>query len=224
MTGSSAKRSFPYILPFGVFAALLVLSPALRLPTLLDQSMRVAIMLPLLWFVARPAIDLHIQSWLGSLGIGLLIFAIWIAPDTFFPQYRHHWLFENRITGIVVATLSETSRRQPLVLAMRTLRAVLIVPIVEELFWRGWLMRWLIAPDFSKIRLGTYTAASFWLVAFLFAVEHGPYWDVGLLAGILFNAWMIRIKSLGDLILTHAVANGALSAYVIAAGKWEYWQ
>src|SRR5262249_2958695 len=108
--------------------------------------------------------------------------------------------------------------------ALRTLRAVLIVPIVEELFWRAWLMRWLIEPDFSKVPLGAYTAASFWPVAFLFAVEHGPYWDVGLLAGILFNAWMIRIRSLGDLILTHAIANSALSVYVITAGKWEYWQ
>ena len=60
-------------------------------------------------------------------------------------------------------------------------------------------------------------------MALLFAAEHGPYWDVGLAAGVIFNLWMVRTKSLGDLILAHAVSNACLGAYVIAAGKWEYW-
>ena len=64
---------------------------------------------------------------------------------------------------------------------------------------------------------------AFWVVALLFASEHGSYWDVGLLTGIIYNAWAVRSKSLGDLILTHAVTNACLCAYVIAAGKWEYW-
>jgi CAAX prenyl protease-like protein len=109
------------------------------------------------------------------------------------------------------------------VLTLRMIRAVLIVPIVEELFWRAWMMRWIIDADFEKIPLGKYTAQSFWIVAALFASEHGPYWDVGLAAGIIYNWWMVRSRSLGDLILAHAVTNFALSAYVIAAGKWEYW-
>lgn len=65
--------------------------------------------------------------------------------------------------------------------------------------------------------------SAFWIVALLFASEHGSYWDVGLATGIIYNAWMVRTKSLGDLILTHAVTNLCLSLYVIAAGKWEYW-
>ncbi len=60
-------------------------------------------------------------------------------------------------------------------------------------------------------------------MALAFASEHGPYWDVGLLAGILYNWWMLRTKSLGDLICAHAVTNACLSLFVITAGKWEYW-
>jgi hypothetical protein len=84
-------------------------------------------------------------------------------------------------------------------------------------------MRWLIDNDFEKVPLGKYAAMSFWVVAVLFASEHGSYWDVGLAAGIIYNWWMVRTRSLGDLILAHAVTNCALSGYVIAAGKWEYW-
>src|SRR5262249_44277355 len=110
-----------------------------------------------------------------------------------------------------------------LILALRSFRAAAIVPITEELFWRAWLMRWFISPKFSEIPLGTYSAQAFWMVALLFAAEHGPYWEVGLIAGILYNCWMLKTKSVGDLILAHAVTNAALSAYIIAAGKWEYW-
>jgi CAAX prenyl protease-like protein len=103
------------------------------------------------------------------------------------------------------------------------IRAVIIVPIVEELFWRAWMMRWLIDNDFQRVPLGKYAPQAFWIVALLFASEHGSYWDVGLLAGIIYNWWMVRTKSLGDLILAHALTNFILGVYVIAYGKWEYW-
>src|SRR6185369_12039304 len=110
-----------------------------------------------------------------SILLGVAVFALWIAPDLLFPGYRQHWLFENSITGSAKSTLAPDAQMQPAVLILRTLRAVVIVPIVEELFWRGWLMRWLIAADFRRVPLGAYAAFSFWAVVLLFAAEHGPY-------------------------------------------------
>jgi hypothetical protein len=203
--------------------ALLALHSVLPLPELADQILRVAVMSAVLWFVARPVIDLRVRHVAATLGIGVAVFVVWIAPDLLIPGYRHFWLFNNAITGKAATSLSKSSTLNAPVLALRMFRAVVIVPIVEELFWRAWLMRWLIDNDFQKVPLGKYTAQSFWLVAVLFASEHGSYWDVGLAAGIIYNWWMVRTRSLGDLILAHAVTNFALSAYVITAGKWEYW-
>jgi CAAX prenyl protease-like protein len=217
------SASLPYIAPFAVFMGLIALHSIYSLPDLADQILRVTVVSLVLIFVARPVIDLRAPRWPVSLLIGAAVFLIWIAPDLAFPGYRHHLLFENRILGAPTPGLSVTSQTQPAVLALRAVRAVILVPIVEELFWRAWLMRWIIAPDFEKVPLGKYTAMSFWAVALLFASEHGSYWDVGLVAGVIYNAWMVKSKSLGDLILTHAVTNACLSAYVIAAGKWEYW-
>ena len=84
-------------------------------------------------------------------------------------------------------------------------------------------MRWIINTDFRQVPMGTYSAQSFWLTAVLFASEHGPYWEVGLIAGVLYNWWMVRTKSLGDCILAHAITNGLLCGYVLMTGKWEYW-
>jgi uncharacterized protein len=201
---------------------LLALHSVLPLPDLADQILRVTVMSAVLWFIARPVIDLRVRHLWATLAFGALVFVVWIAPDVLFKGYRHFWLFENAVMGKASTSFSSTQLSWP-VLALRMIRAVVIVPIVEELFWRAWLMRWIIDVDFQKIPLGKYTAQSFWIVAALFASEHGPYWDVGLAAGIIYNWWMVRARSLGDLILAHAVTNFILGGYVIAFGKWEYW-
>jgi CAAX prenyl protease-like protein len=206
---------------------LLALHSVWPLADLSDQILRVTVMTAVLWFVLRgpfrPALDLRVRHLAATVAIGVAVFALWIAPDLLIPGYRHFRLFDNAVTGRAATSLSASATIDWPVLALRMIRAVVIVPIVEELFWRAWLMRWLIDSDFQKVPLGKYTAFSFWTVAVLFASEHGPYWDVGLVAGIIYNWWMVRTRSLGDLILAHAVTNFVLSAYVIAAGKWEYW-
>jgi CAAX prenyl protease-like protein len=95
--------------------------------------------------------------------------------------------------------------------------------VIEEMFWRGWLMRWLISPRFEAVPLGAYAPVSFWLTAVLFASEHGPYWDVGLATGVIYNWWMLRTRSLADCILAHAVTNACLCGYIVATHHWEYW-
>ena len=159
-----------------------------------------------------------------SLLIGALTFGLWIGPDLISSNYRHTFLFSNAIVGHVGSSLRAEALRSNSVLFWRTVRASTVVPIAEELFWRAWLMRWLINNDFQKVALGTYAPMAFWVTALLFGAEHGPYWDVGLLTGALWNFWIVRSKSLGDCILIHAVTNLLLSLYVVKYGQWQYWQ
>jgi hypothetical protein len=176
-----------------------------------------------LWVFSRHVIDFQVKRLGGTIFMGISVFLLWIGPDLLFPGYRSHWLFQNALTGQIASSIPHAIREDSMVIVFRTLRAVVLVPIIEELFWRAWLMRWLINPDFSKLPLGAFSASSMILTAVLFASEHGPYWDVGLVTGFLYNWWMVRTKSLGDCILAHAITNGCLSAYVVFAGKWEYW-
>ena len=213
----------PYVLPFAVFLLLLGLQPYNPLPGPVEQVVRVAILAAVVWYFSRPVLDLRLASPLLTVAFGIAVFAAWILPDLLFPGYRGHWLFTNSIAGAVSSSIPPEDLRSPLVLLFRTLRAALLVPIIEELFWRGWLMRWLDNPDFEKVPFGRYAHMAFWISAALFASEHGPYWDVGLMAGAAYNFWAIRTKRLGDCVLAHGVTNLCLSVYTIATGKWEYW-
>lgn len=215
--------SLPYVVPFGVFIALLALRGIVPLPVPAWQALWIGGAGAAILTLARPVLDFRVRRWAATLAVGVAVFALWIAPDVLFPGYRNYWLFTNPLMGSAVSSLPEAERGSTLVVALRASRAVIIVPIVEELFWRGWLPRWLIRPDFAKVALGTYSPRVFWITALLFASEHGVYWDVGLAAGIVYNWWMLRTRSLGDLMLAHAVTNACLSAFVLATGRWEYW-
>jgi len=211
------------VVPFLVFIGFIALQAVAPLPPHVDLPLRVAVIGALLLFFSRPVIQLAPRHLALSLLLGVGVFLVWIGPDLLFPHYRQSWLFNNSLTAASRGPFDTALRQDSFALVFRLLRAILIVPIVEELFWRGWLMRWLIDRDWMKVPLGTYDRSAFWIVAVLFASEHGSYWEVGLIAGIAYNWWMVRTKSLGACILAHAVTNGLLAAYVIGWGQWQYW-
>lgn len=214
--------SLPYVLPFAVFVLFLGIQQFEPISITVEYPLRVLILAAVLLVFSRGAIDLRSRQPLQTILLGALVFVIWVAPDILFPSYRHSEIFQNGILGHIDYSVPEKMAASPVALWSRIIRAVVLVPIIEELFWRAWLMRWIISPRFEQIKLGAYAPAAFWITAALFASEHGSYWDVGLVAGIAYNWWMIRTKSLGDCILAHAVTNGCLCWYVVATHHWEY--
>lgn len=214
--------SWAYVAPFGVFLFWLVIGPQMGLRPEVHYPLRVLASVAALWLWSRKVLNLKVGRIAASVLVGIGVFAIWILPDLLWPGYRNHWLFENALTGRLVSSLSQEQRESAAFLYWRGSSLILVVPVVEELFWRAWLMRYLISRDFEALPLGAYTPQAFWMTAVLFASEHGPYWDVGLAAGVAYNAWMVRTRSLGDCILAHLVTNACLGAYVLATGRWEY--
>ena len=209
----------PYIAPFAAFMVFLGIKSYLPF----EYPLWVIVVGTILILLSRRVVSLRTAQPIPSVLVGILVFVIWIGPDLLWPTYRQHWLFDNAFTGSAQSSLPAQARTDFVFLFFRVLGTAVLVPIIEELFWRGWLMRYLISPKFEGVRLGAYSALSFWLTAILFASEHGSYWEVGLLAGIVYNGWMIRTKSLGDCILAHGVTNACLAAYVITNGAWQYW-
>jgi CAAX prenyl protease-like protein len=221
---NKAHPAVPYLAPFLTFLAVMAIEKATGWPTAWMYPARALATLAVLVAVSRAPLAARPARPLASAAIGAAVFALWIAPDVLFgPGYRHFWLFQNSVTGVAASSIPVGLRHSLWFLALRTASCTLLVPPMEELFWRGWAMRWIAASDFQKIPLGTYQAAAFWIVALLFATEHGPYWEVGLATGIIYNWWMVRTRNLTDCIIAHAVTNGLLSAYILLSGQFQYW-
>jgi uncharacterized protein len=224
MDNEKGKSStWAYITPFIVFLAFLGVKGIFPFGPGFEYPLRVIVVSAAIIVFSRKVIPSHASAPIQSTLCGLAIFIIWVIPDLIWPSYRSHWLFQNSFTGTVASSLPDDIRVNAIFLIFRIVGTVIIVPIIEELFWRGWLMRYLINHNFDAVKLGAYSAFSFWLPAILFASEHGPYWDVGLVAGVVFNLWLIRTRNLADCILAHAVANGCLAVYVVLQHQWQYW-
>ena len=213
----------PFIAPFAVFIVALGLKGVVPLGAKWEYPIQVLLVLAIWLLTSRQVITPRPSSLAASIGIGVVVFAVWIGPDLIWPSYRRHWLFENSLTGVAQSSLPAVLRSDTLFLIFRSFGAVVLVPIIEELFWRGWLMRYLVNTDFLKVPLGTYTSMSYCSTAVLFATEHGPFWDVGLLAGLIYKWWALRTRNLSDCIIAHAVTNASLTLFVILDGRWEYW-
>ncbi|TFH67085.1 MAG: CAAX prenyl protease-related protein [Gemmatimonadales bacterium] len=217
------SASVRYVLPFAAFLLSVAVMPCLEVSPRTGEIIRLVVVGGAVLLVARPLLDFRIRSWAGTVAMGVAVFVVWIAPDLLVAGYRDSPLFRNAVVGYGGSVVPEAVRTDLVFLTLRSVRAVVLVPIVEELFWRAWLPRWIIRRDFTAVPLGTYTTVAFIVTAVLFASEHGAHWDVGLAAGILYNWWMIKTRSLGDCILAHAVTNACLAGYVIAGGQWQYW-
>ena len=107
-------------------------------------------------------------------------------------------------------------------LIARVLGSVVVVPVAEELAFRGYLLRRLIDADFTAVSPKQFTAISFLISSAAFGMLHGR-WFAGILAGMIYAAAQFRRGEISDAIVAHAVTNGLLAAYVLIFGHWTFW-
>jgi CAAX prenyl protease-like protein len=107
-------------------------------------------------------------------------------------------------------------------IAIRLLGIAVLVPLAEELFWRGFLLRWIIAPDWQAVAPGRYSLKSFLWVTLLFTLAH-PEWLAAAVYCMLMNLLIYWKKDLWNCIIAHSVSNFCLVIYVLATGTWGLW-
>lgn len=145
---------------------------------------------------------------------GIIVFILWINMDWNFTSHPPQQGFNPSI-------LHDGHMRTTLTIVRMT-GAVIIVPIMEELFWRSFLIRYIINQTYSKISIGQFTWSSFLITAIFFGFEH-QLLLAGIMAGAAYNLLLYYSKSITQCILAHAVTNLALGIYVIATGQWHFW-
>ena len=108
-------------------------------------------------------------------------------------------------------------------LCVRVAGPALVVPVMEELFFRDFLMRTLISgAHFEEVAVGSFTWMSFLGMAALFGMNHGSMWPGGVVYGLMMGLLLVRTKSLGACIVAHGMTNLTLYLYVIYSGDWQF--
>ena len=152
-------------------------------------------------------------SWI-PVGLGTAVFIMWVAlepaPDPL-------------AAAVIPGNLEQMHWAAAACwLVARIVGSSVVVPVVEELAFRGYLLRRLISPDFTEVSPRRFTASSFLISSVVFGMLHGR-WLAGVLAGMVYALAQYRRGELTDAIIAHAVTNGLLAAYVLIFGHWVFW-
>lgn len=108
-------------------------------------------------------------------------------------------------------------------LAIRLAGSSLLVPVMEELFWRDWCWRSAASPNnFRLVPVGEYDRSAFWVIPLIFAVVH-VQWLTAIVWALMIAWLLVRTRSLGACIIAHGVTNLLLGAYVLVTRDWYFW-
>ena len=153
---------------------------------------------------------------LFTLAVAVGVLVLWISPQEFFRAAPRTDGFDPAFFGNDWRWWANT--------IPRWLRLVVVVPLLEEIFWRGFLLRYLIREPFEDVPFGAFSWASCAWVTLFFGLAHwGPDFWPALITGALYNAVAYRTRSLSSCVLAHAVTNLLLGIYICKTGQWGFW-
>lgn len=151
-------------------------------------------------------------SWRGPT-FGILVFLLWIGSA--------HLLVHAAGLPEKLAALPPALR--VLWIVSRLAGGVLIVPIAEEIAYRGYLMRRLGRADFDALPFQSVRWPALAATAILFGFAHGALWLPGIAAGLVFGLLVVRRGQIGDAVVAHATSNALIAAEVLGWDQWQLW-
>ena len=152
---------------------------------------------------------------LTAVAVGAAVFGLWIHLDA-------PWMtLSVDAAPTFIGRAADGQLEWPLI-AVRTLGAALLVPVMEELFWRSFLMRWVQSPVFEGVQPAAVGLRAIVISTFLFVLAH-TLWLAAIVAGLAYALLYVRSGKLWLPVIAHAVTNGTLAAWVVATGNWQFW-
>lgn len=212
------------ILPFALYIAFLALAPLVaRAAPQWDvrwlYAVQIGAVLAGLTFFAREYAELvrpprlRRRDWLLAAAAGTAVFLLWINLDAPWAAFGEAPGFDpSRADGSLDWAL----------VAVRLFGAVAVVPLMEELFWRSFVMRWVDRTDFPALAPAAASLRSLAVSSLLFGLEH-HLWLAGVLAGLAYGELYRRSGSLWPPIAAHALTNLLLGLWVLHGGHWRFW-
>lgn len=206
------------VAPFFIFAALTtsqtLFGEAGRYWIYIAKSFVGAWLLRVVWPVV-PEMRWKV-SW-EAVVVGLLVLVMWVGIDPFYPKYPKEpkpWN-PNTLYG-------EGSALAWILVVGRILGSSIVVPPMEEMFYRSFVYRYIINPKFDEVPLNRFHPLSFVITSVVFGMVHRE-WLAGILCGLAYQWLVIRKGRLGDAMTAHAITNFGLGLWIVYKGAWHFW-
>ena len=152
-----------------------------------------------------------------TLVMALVVFGLWISPQALLG-------FTPRLDGFNPEIFSGQPAAYWMMIVFRFLRLVVVVPLVEEIFWRGFLLRYFVNEKFYAVPIGDFSWLSFAVVTIGFGFAHSRAdWIAALITGALYNCVAYRTKNLASCVLAHAITNLLLGLWIMKTRQWGFW-
>lgn len=151
---------------------------------------------------------------LSALAAGAVVFALWISLTA-------PWMRIGEPVASFVPVAADGTLQWPLIV-LRALGAALLVPLIEELFWRSFVMRWIDRRDFRSLPPRAVSWFAVLASSAVFALEH-DLWLAGLVAGLIYALTYARTGNLWNAVIAHATTNLLLAAWVVHGRQWAFW-
>jgi len=156
-------------------------------------------------------------SWEGIV-VGIAVFGIWVGLEDWYPktgQSGKPWNpFLDYGAGSALAWFYVVTR---------IVGSTLVVPPIEEVFYRSLVYRYVADPDFQKVPLGHFAWKPLLVTSGIFALAHFAQWPAALLCALAYQGLVVWKKRLGDAMLAHATTNLLLGLWVVWKGAWQFW-
>jgi len=170
-------------------------------------------------------------SW-EAVAVGLGVFVLWVGLDPYYPTLGElgHQLGvtsapapeESASTWNPFSLYGSTSALAWFFVVVRIVGSSLVVPPLEEVFYRSFLYRYLARTDFLSMPLSEFRLWPFVVVCLAFGLAHHE-WLAGILCGFAYQGLVIYKRRLGDAMTAHAITNALLGLWVVARSQWQFW-
>lgn len=153
-----------------------------------------------------------------AVGVGVLV--MWIGIDPFYPKLNlSKAALENSNPNLVFGDHSPLAW---FFLLVHIFGMTVVVPPLEEVFYRSFIYRFIAKPNFLDVPLNRFLPLSFFATAVIFGFEHSQ-WLAGILCGMAYQGLVLRKNRLGDATTAHAITNFLLGVWVVWRGAWNFW-
>ena len=156
-------------------------------------------------------------SW-EAVMVGVGVFVMWVGIDPFYPKWGSAGEGWNPF-----GQFGEDTTLAWLFFIGRLAGSTIVVPPLEEMFYRSFLYRYIEKADFLSVPMGCFAWKPFVITAVIFGTAHPQQWLAGILCAFAYQGLVCWKNRLGDAMTAHAITNFLLGLWVLRKSEWHFW-